>query len=156
MTTNIGAHLIQENFRELRPDNVEEIVMRTKRDVFELMKQSVRPEFLNRIDELIMFRPLSKNSIRQIVSFQFKIIQNRLKQNGIKIEAAPQVLDKLGELGYDPQFGARPLKRVMQKLVLNELSKEILSGKVSNESIIGIDLNEENEIEFINLDEIKI
>ena len=156
MTTNIGAHLIQENFKSLDADNSEQILAKTKSEVFELMKQSVRPEFLNRVDELIMFQPLSKNDIREIVSIQFKLVQQRLAQNGIKIEATPQALDKLGSLGYDPQFGARPLKRVMQKLVLNELSKEILAGKISSESVIGISLNDNNEIEFINLDEVEI
>ena len=156
MTTNIGSHLIQENFSQLNNDNAGEVIEKTKREVFELMKQSVRPEFLNRVDETIMFRPLTKENIREIVSIQFKIVQKRLAENGVKLEATPQVMDKLGELGYDPQFGARPLKRVMQKLVLNELSKEILSGKISNESVIGISLKDNEEIEFINLDEVEI
>lgn len=156
MTTNIGSHLIQENFEKMNPENAEEVIDKTKKEVFELMKQSVRPEFLNRVDETIMFRPLTRDNIREIVGFQFKIIQDRLAHNGVRIEATPQVLDKLGELGYDPQFGARPLKRVMQKMVLNELSKEILAGKVSNESVIGVTLNDQNEIEFINLDEVEI
>ncbi|WP_109832437.1 ATP-dependent chaperone ClpB [Reichenbachiella versicolor] len=156
MTTNIGAHLIQENFSNLDSVNVDEVIAKTKGEVFELMKQSVRPEFLNRVDETIMFRPLTKDNIREIVGFQFKLIQKRLAQNGVKIEATPQVLDKLGELGYDPQFGARPLKRVMQKTVLNALSKEILAGKINNESVIGVSLNDNSEIEFINLDEVEI
>ncbi|MFY0626093.1 MAG: ATP-dependent chaperone ClpB [Reichenbachiella sp.] len=156
MTTNIGSHLIQDNFAKLDSKNAEELIDQTKKEVFELMKQSVRPEFLNRVDETIMFRPLTKNNIREIVGFQFKIVQKRLAENGIKLEATPQVLDKLGELGFDPQFGARPLKRVMQKIVLNQLSKEILSGKISNESVIGISLSDNNDIEFLNLDEVEI
>lgn len=156
MTTNIGSHLIQENFEKMTADNEEEVLEKTKREVFELMKQSVRPEFLNRVDETIMFRPLTKENIRKIVGIQFKIIQKRLAESGMKLEGSNQVLDRLGELGFDPQFGARPLKRVMQKLILNELSKQILAGAVSNESVIGMTLNEQNEIEFINLDDVKI
>lgn len=156
MTTNIGAHLIQENFATLDPLNPEAVIEKTKNEVFELMKQSVRPEFLNRVDETIMFRPLTKDNIRAIVGIQFKMVQDRLAQNGVKLEAAPEVLDKLGQLGYDPQFGARPLKRVMQKVILNELSKEILSGKISKDSVVGISLNDNGDIEFLNLDEVEI
>ncbi len=156
MTTNIGSHLIQERFQGLNPENANGLIEETKREVFELMKQSVRPEFLNRVDETIMFRPLTKDNIREIVGFQFKIIQDRLAQNGVKLEATPQVLDKLGELGYDPQFGARPLKRVIQRVVLNELSKEILAGKISSDSVVGISLNDQGDIEFLNLDEVEI
>jgi len=156
MTTNIGSHLIQENFEKLNADNEAEVIEKTKREVFELMKQSVRPEFLNRVDETIMFRPLTKENLRKIVGIQFKLIQKRLAENGMKLEGSNQVLDRLGELGFDPQYGARPLKRVMQKLILNDLSKQILSGAISNESVIGMTLNDQNEIEFINLDEVKI
>lgn len=156
MTTNIGSHLIQENFDQLNVDNAEEVIEKTKREVFELMKQSVRPEFLNRVDETIMFRPLTRENIRKIVSIQFKQIQKRLAENGMKLEGSGQVLDRLGELGFDPQFGARPLKRVMQKLILNELSKRILSGSVSHDAVIGMTLNDQNDIEFINLDHVKI
>ncbi|MGL1889279.1 MAG: ATP-dependent chaperone ClpB [Reichenbachiella sp.] len=156
MTTNIGAHLIQDNFLNLNENNAEEIIDKTKKEVFDLMKQSVRPEFLNRVDETIMFRPLDRSNIRNIVEIQFKQLRSRLADNGIKLEASDQVFDRLGELGYDPQFGARPLKRVIQKQILNELSKQILAGEVSNETVIGITLNDENEIEFLNLDEVKI
>lgn len=156
MTTNIGSHLIQENFEKLTADNEADVIEKTKREVFELMKQSVRPEFLNRVDETIMFRPLTRENIRKIVSIQFKHIQRRLAENGMKIESSDQVLDRLGELGFDPQFGARPLKRVMQKLILNELSKQILSGAISNDAVIGMTLNDQKEIEFINLDQVNI
>lgn len=156
MTTNIGSHLIQEKFEKLNTENAEEVIEKTKREVFELMKQSVRPEFLNRVDETIMFRPLTKANIRKIVGIQFKHIQKRLAENGMKLEGSNQVLDRLGELGFDPQFGARPLKRVMQKVILNDLSKQILSGAISNDAVIGMTLNEQNEIEFINLDDVKI
>jgi ATP-dependent Clp protease ATP-binding subunit ClpB len=156
MTSNIGAHIIQENFALMNESNEEQINERTKNQVFELLRKTVRPEFLNRIDELIMFRPLSKKEIRKIVDIQFRLIQRRLEESGIKIEASDDVLDLLGKQGFDPQFGARPLKRVIQTSILNVLSKEILSGKVKKDAIIGITLNDKKEIQFINLDEVKI
>jgi ATP-dependent Clp protease ATP-binding subunit ClpB len=156
MTTNIGSHLIQENFAQLNDGNKDEIIGNTKDQVMDLLKKSVRPEFLNRVDEIIMFQPLSRKDIRKIVEIQFHIIKERLKENQIKLEADDKVLDYLGELGFDPQFGARPLKRVLQKYILNELSKKILEGKISPDSIVGITLNDEREIEFINLDEVEI
>ena len=156
MTTNIGSHLIQERFKEINPLNQDEVIESTRSEVFELLRKQVRPEFLNRIDEIIMFRPLGKGDIRKIVDIQFRLIQQRLEENGVKIEATNSVLDYLGKIGFDPTFGARPLKRVMQREILNQLSKDILAGKVNKEDVIGISLNEENEIEFINLNEIQI
>jgi ATP-dependent Clp protease ATP-binding subunit ClpB len=156
MTTNIGSTLIQERFQDINPFNEDEILEETKREVFELLKKSVRPEFLNRIDETIMFRPLSKEDMRKIVEIQFNLIKRRLEENGIKIEATDDALDYLGEIGFDPQFGARPLKRVLQREVLNQLSKEILAGNISRDSIVGIELSDDRQIKFINLDEVQI
>ncbi|MEM9325085.1 MAG: ATP-dependent chaperone ClpB [Bacteroidota bacterium] len=156
MTTNIGSHLIQENFQKLEVWNKDEILEETKGQVFELLKQSVRPEFLNRIDETIMFQPLSQEDLQQIVGIQFKLIQKRLEDNGIKIEADSKVLAHLARSGFDPQFGARPLKRVLQREILNELSKEILAGRVAKEAVIGVTLSDQETIEFINLDEIEV
>jgi ATP-dependent Clp protease ATP-binding subunit ClpB len=156
MTTNIGSSLIQERFMEMNEYNQEEIIEDTKNEVFELLKKSVRPEFLNRIDETIMFRPLSKEDLRKIVSIQFKIIQKRLAENGIKLEATNDVLDYLGRIGYDPQFGARPLKRVLQRELLNRLSKEILAGNINRDAVVGVSLNDHEEIEFLNLDKVEI
>lgn len=156
MTTNIGSTLIQENFEKIEGWNTDQIIEDTKQQVFELLKKSVRPEFLNRVDETIMFRPLGLDDLRKIVSIQFKIIQKRLDEAGIKLEASDEVLDHLGKIGFDPQFGARPLKRVLQREILNKLSKEILAGKISKESVVGITLGEADTIEFINLDEIKL
>jgi len=113
------------------------------------LKQTIRPEFLNRIDELIMFTPLNRGEIRNIVDLQFKHVQDTLSEMGISIEASPEALDWLAELGYDPQFGARPLKRVIQKRILNELSKEILAGKVDKESNIKLDMFDNNFV-FVN------
>lgn len=144
MTSNIGSHIIQENFAELNGSNDEEIQAKTKTQVFELLKASVRPEFLNRIDEIILFKPLNREEIRKIVDIQFKSVQKNIQEQGIQLEATSEALDWLGELGYDPQFGARPLKRVIQKRILNELSKEILAGNIEKDSKIEIGLNEKN------------
>ncbi len=162
MTSNIGAHLIQENFEEMKEkiasigNNLEEhyeeeYTEKAKTAVFDLLKKTIRPEFLNRIDEVIMFKPLSRKEIRKIVDIQFQSIKKRLEESGIKIEMTNEVLDLLGEEGYDPQFGARPLKRVIQRLILNELSKEILSGNVKKDSTISVKLSASNTITFENL-----
>ncbi|WP_342328665.1 ATP-dependent chaperone ClpB [Pedobacter sp. FW305-3-2-15-E-R2A2] len=139
MTSNIGSHLIQDNFKSLDDENRDEVIAKTKNELFELLKQTIRPEFLNRIDELIMFTPLNRSEIRNIVDLQFKHVQETLAEMGVEIEASVEALDWLAELGYDPQFGARPLKRVIQKRILNELSKEILSGKIDKDSKIKLD-----------------
>ncbi len=156
MTTNIGSHLIQENFDKMEEWNKDEVVEDTKNAVFDLLKQSVRPEFLNRIDETIMFQPLGTDDLLKIVGIQFKLIQKRLAENGIKIEADDKALAHIGRSGFDPQFGARPLKRLLQREILNELSKEILAGRIAKDSLIGITLNDDQQIEFINLDEVQV
>jgi ATP-dependent Clp protease ATP-binding subunit ClpB len=149
MTSNIGSHLIQDNFKDLNEINRDEVIAKTKSELFELLKQTIRPEFLNRIDELIMFTPLNRNELRDIVTLQFKGVQNTLAEMGIEIEASEEALDWLAQLGYDPQFGARPLKRVIQKRILNELSKEILSGKIDKDSKIKLDVFD-NHFVFLN------
>lgn len=156
MTTNIGSGLIQENFEKLDEANPEPVIEETKNQVFELLKKSVRPEFLNRVDETIMFRPLSKEDLQKIVGIQFRLIQQRLEENGIKIEADEKVLQHLGKIGFDPQFGARPLKRVLQREILNELSKEILAGNIAKDSVIGVTLSDNEQVEFLNLDAVAI
>ncbi|MFC2186776.1 ATP-dependent chaperone ClpB [Fulvivirgaceae bacterium LMO-SS25] len=153
MTTNIGSQLIQERFENLNENNKEEIMEQSKLDVFELLKKSVRPEFLNRIDEIIMFEPLSKSIIRQIVDIQWKEVQDRMEANGIEIDASSDVKDYLATVGFDPQYGARPLKRTIQKLILNELSKEILSGKISKDSVVFVSIDENSHIKFENINE---
>jgi ATP-dependent Clp protease ATP-binding subunit ClpB len=149
MTSNIGSHLIQDNFKILIDANRDEIIAKTKNELFELLKQTIRPEFLNRIDELIMFTPLNRNEIRDIVSLQFKQVQATLAEMSISITASEEALNWLAELGYDPQFGARPLKRVIQKRILNELSKSILAGTVDKDSKIKLDTFE-NQFVFLN------
>jgi len=149
MTSNIGSHLIQENFSSLMDENKDEIIAKTKNEVFELLKKSVRPEFLNRIDEIIMFTPLNRDEIRDIVTLQFKGVTQSLAEMGVTIEASEEALDWLAELGYDPQFGARPLKRVIQKRILNELSKQILAGTVDKDSNIKLDVFD-HQFVFLN------
>lgn len=150
MTSNTGAHLIQENFANLNDNNREEVIAKTKNEVFDLLKKSIRPEFLNRIDEVIMFTPLNRHEVREIVELHFKGIQRQLAEMGISLSATEEALDWLAQLGYDPQFGARPLKRVMQKKILNELSKQILSGTVTKESTILLVLGKDNQLLFQN------
>ena len=156
MTTNIGSYLIQENFEKLTDVNKEAIVEETKQQVFELLSKTVKPEFLNRVDDLIMFRPLSREDLRKIVEIQFNIIRKRLEENGIQVEISDNAKKQLAIWGYNPQFGARPLKRVLQREILNELSKEILSGNIHKDSVVAIDLDANGKIEFMNLDKVEI
>lgn len=149
MTSNIGSHLIQDNFADITEDNKIDILAKTKNELFELLKKSIRPEFLNRIDEVIMFTPLGRSEIRNIVDFQFRGVQKTLADMGIEIEASEEALDWLAQLGFDPQFGARPLKRVIQKRILNELSKQILAGTVDKDSKIKLDMFD-NQFVFLN------
>ncbi|MCS6968472.1 MAG: ATP-dependent chaperone ClpB [Cytophagales bacterium] len=155
MTSNLGSEIIRERFEHLNEFNAEEITERTKEEVFELLKRTIRPEFLNRIDEIIMFRPLTRKQMRQITDIQFRQIQQRMKENGIEIEATSEALDYLAQLGYDPQFGARPLKRVMQRYLLNELSKEILAGNITKENPVLIELDGDR-LRFINITEVTL
>ena len=150
MTSNIGSHLIQESFEEMNDLNKDEVIAKSKTKVFELLKKTIRPEFLNRIDEVIMFQPLTRDEVEEIVRIQFLKLQSLLRQNSIELTATPKAIEWLSELGFDPQFGARPLKRVMQKKVLNELSKQILAGKVNKEDHIELDLTKSKEFVFRN------
>lgn len=151
MTTNIGSHIIQENFEKLTDDNYFEVLEGTKEEVIALLKKSVRPEFVNRIDEIIMFQPLSKKDIRKIVDIQSNSIIKRLEENGVRLDISGEARERLATLGFDPQFGARPLKRVFQREILNELSKQLLSGKVKKDSVIYVDLKNDVEFMFENI-----
>ncbi len=159
MTSNAGSQVIQDNFEGFEKKDIFDqldIVDKTKTQVLEHLKRNVRPEFLNRIDEIIMFRPLTKVQIRKIVDIQFRGIQKRLTEAGITIEANKEALDYMGEKGYDTVFGARPLKRVMQQLLLNTLSKEILAGNVRKDAIINVTLDAEGKIAFENIEEVLV
>lgn len=152
MTSNTGSQIVQKNFAlaaEKTDEQVEQIYEDTKIQVTELLKSTMRPEFLNRIDETLIFKPLSRKEIRQIVSLQLKQVQKRLDENGITLEVSEEALDYIGKIGYDPQFGARPLKRVIQREILNELSKEILAGRVTKDAPVGVVL-EDGQIKFVN------
>lgn len=142
MTSNIGAHIIQDKLKGLDGKNRDEVLDQTNRDVFELLKQTIRPEFLNRIDEVIMFTPLQKSEIVQIVGLQLQFLGEMLAGNGITIEIKEKAVEWIAEEGYDPQFGARPVKRVIQRNLLNDLSKQILSEKISRNSRIVIDVKD--------------
>ena len=140
MTSNIGSHIIMDRLSkytdELPPENV---LDETKKEVFDLMKQTIRPEFLNRIDEIIMFTPLTRDDVRQIVLLQIRQINEMLAQNSIRLEVLDKAVDWIAEKGYDPMFGARPVKRTLQRYLVNELSKEILAGKIDRNSVITVD-----------------
>ena len=151
MTSNIGSTIIQESFENMTDLNKEVVLSSTKNKVFELLKKTIRPEFLNRIDEVIMFQPLTRDEVKEIVRIQFTGLQKLLEQNEIKITATENAIEWLSQLGFDPQFGARPLKRVIQKKVLNELSKQILAGKVNKNDHIELDVDKRNEFVFKNV-----
>ena len=141
MTSNMGSSLIRENFEKMTPETHDQVVDETKVQVLELLKKTIRPEFLNRIDDIIMFTPLNEEEIRKIVTVQLNSVKKMLAQNGIALEFTDAALTFISDKGFDPQFGARPVKRVIQKYVLNELSKELLGGKINKDRSITIDSN---------------
>lgn len=144
MTSNMGSPLIRENFSKMTDSNREETIEKTKQEVMELLKQTIRPEFLNRIDETVMFTPLNKKEIQEIVDMQVNSVRKMLQNNGITLTVTEPALELLAEDGYDPEFGARPVKRTIQRMVLNQLSKDILAGTVNREHPITIDRNGDN------------
>jgi ATP-dependent Clp protease ATP-binding subunit ClpB len=150
MTSNIGSHLIQENFDGINDINRDEILAKTKTEVYDMLKKTIRPEFLNRIDEVIMFEPLSREDVTNIVRIQFNQIVNRLAEQHVTITATEEAIDWLAQLGYDPHFGARPVKRMLQKQILNELSKQLLADKINKDKEIFVDVTE-NKIVFKNV-----
>ena len=149
MTSNLGSQLIRENCENLTDSNREEVLNRTKNEVFELLKQTIRPEFLNRIDELIMFTPLQQSEIRDIVELQIRQVQKLLERNGVQLEVTEGAIELFAREGYDPQFGARPVKRVLQRMLLNELSKQIIAGTINTDKPIRVDVAGD-EIVFAN------
>lgn len=143
MTSNMGAHIIQENFENMDMDARESVLETTKIDVLGLLKKTIRPEFLNRIDEIIMFTPLNKEEVTQIVKLQIKALSKMLEEKNISLSSTDEAIESLAEKGFNPQFGARPIKRVIQREVLNSLSKEILAGNISPQSSILLDAFDE-------------
>ena len=140
MTSNMGSSLIRDNFAKMTEENREETIDKTRDQVLEMLKGTIRPEFLNRIDEIIMFTPLSRNEIEEIVGLQIKGVQKMLAPNGIQLRVTPAAISWLADEGYDPEFGARPVKRVIHRQILNRLSKDILAQKVNRDNPIVIDI----------------
>ena len=151
MTSNIGSHLIQEKMTQMEGWNNALILEETKEEVMTLLRQVVRPEFLNRVDEIVLFEPLTEEHARKILAIQFKEVQKRLAEQNITLEATEAALAKLAKDGYDPNYGGRPMKRVLQRAVLNELSKAILSGKIKKDSAVMMDLDGAGELIFENV-----
>ena len=149
MTSNMGSALIRENFEKMTPANKTEVIEKTKEAVLNMLKQTIRPEFLNRIDETIMFTPLSEKEIEEIVSLQIDNIKKMLEKNGVTLEITPKALGLIAAEGYDPEFGARPVKRVIHRLILNQLSKDLLAQKVDRSKPIIVD-TENDKIVFRN------
>jgi ATP-dependent Clp protease ATP-binding subunit ClpB len=149
MTSNMGSQIIQDNFEKVTEMNKEEVVDKTKVEVINLLKQTIRPEFLNRIDEVIMFQPLMKSDIKNIINIQLDDLKRLVKQNGIQLEFSDYALDYLAENGYDPQFGARPLKRLIQKQIVNQLSKRIILGDIDKSLPVIVDVFD-GVVVFIN------
>ncbi|MBO7646988.1 MAG: AAA family ATPase, partial [Bacteroidales bacterium] len=148
MTSNLGSNIIQENYSDRANLTDEEVFDRTKAEVTDLLKKSLKPEFLNRIDEVVMFQPLSKKEIKEIINLQISQLGELLSQRNIKVEFTRYAMDLLSNLGYDPLYGARPLKRVIQKYILNELSKIILAEDIKPDSVIMVDSVEDGKFVF--------
>ena len=142
MTSNLGSHLIRERAEQSTDANRAEVMEKLQEELMDLLKQTIRPEFLNRIDEVIVFSPLNREEIRQIVKLQFELVVLRLEKSGYRAIMTEAAIDWIAEAGFDPQFGARPVKRMMQKYLLNDLSKEILAGKIDKDHEIVVDVEQ--------------
>jgi ATP-dependent Clp protease ATP-binding subunit ClpB len=139
MTSNLGSQYIQSQFEQMNAQNQEDIIADTKIKVMEMLKKTIRPEFLNRIDETIMFLPLNKEEISKVVELQLNAVKKMLEPQGFSLETTRAAIDYLAEVGFDPEFGARPVKRAIQRCVLNDLSRKILADEVSRDKPITID-----------------
>jgi ATP-dependent Clp protease ATP-binding subunit ClpB len=140
MTSNIGSSIIQSNFENVTEKNKEEVVEQTKVEVVNLLRQTIRPEFLNRIDEVIMFQPLMQKEIRRIIEIQLNNLKKLLFSNGIVLKFSDYTIDFLADNGFDPQFGARPLKRLIQKQIINQLSKKLLADNIDKTKPVLVDV----------------
>lgn len=139
MTSNLGSQYIQQQFEQKHGNIDQKAIEDTKATVMEMLKKTIRPEFLNRLDEIIMFQPLTKEQIAGVVTLQLDRVKEMLNPQGFTLQWTPQAIDYLAEVGYDPEFGARPVKRAVQRFVLNDLSKSLLAGKVNRDKPIIID-----------------
>jgi ATP-dependent Clp protease ATP-binding subunit ClpB len=149
MTSNMGSSLIRENFAGITPKNHDEVVERTKKEVLNMLKVNIRPEFLNRIDEIVMFEPLNMKEIEQVVHMQLNGVVGMLKTNGVKLEFTDEAISWIAQMGFDPEFGARPVKRVIQRMILDTLSKQLLAGTIDRSAPIIIDMKD-GELDFKN------
>ena len=149
MTSNLGSGIIRENFEKINRDNHEQIIEETKNEVLDLLKKTIRPEFLNRIDEIIMFSPLNEAEIKAIVQLQLNNVKKLIAGNNIELQFTDAAVDLISEEGYDPQFGARPVKRVIQRQILNPLSKSILAKQINHNQPIVVKV-ENGELQFSN------
>jgi len=148
MTSNIGSHYIQEKLEFFKEDNVEELMGELRQQMQNLLRQSIRPEFLNRIDEIVLFKPLSRTEIRKIVDIQLGNVQKSLKQNELTLEVSDEAKDWLANLGYDVTYGARPLKRTIQKYLVNPLSQELLAGNFVSGDTIKVSVGDSAKLVF--------
>jgi ATP-dependent Clp protease ATP-binding subunit ClpB len=145
MTSNVGSHLIQQNYEETGTDSFnDEVADKTRQQVMSLLKQTIRPEFLNRIDDIIMFTPLSRDEIREIVKLQFTQVIKLLNAQGVEISISEEAIDYLAKVGFDPLFGARPIKRALQRFVLNDLSRKLLADEIDKEKPISVGFDGES------------
>jgi len=149
MTSNLGSHLIQEKMEVLTEENREEIMGDLRVRLFELLRQTIRPEFLNRIDEIIFFKPLTMTELAQIVDLQLRQVQRLVAEKNIILEFTPEAKARLATIGYDPSYGARPLKRTIQKYVINTLSEKILSGEIGDGDTVTVGTDHRGMIEFV-------
>jgi len=149
MTSNIGSHIIQEHFEKVNEKNVDDVTEKAKIEVMALLRQTIRPEFLNRVNEIIMFRPLMKKEIRGIVKIQLEGLKKLVAQSGMELVFSDYALEFLADQGFDPQFGARPLKRLIQKEIVNQLSKRILAGDIDKAHPVLVDVFD-NTVVFRN------
>ena len=149
MTSNLGSHLIHEKLINIHEDNLGLVMEETREELLAMLERTIRPEFLNRIDDIIVFSPLTRRDVKTIVGLQFERIMERMKQNGLSVRITDEAVNWIAAVGYDPAYGARPVKRLLQRHVLNELSKRILSGDVDQAHTIVVDIQNE-ELVFRN------
>jgi ATP-dependent Clp protease ATP-binding subunit ClpB len=149
MTSNLGSHLIQEKMEDFREENRDEIMGDLRVKLLEMLRQTIRPEFLNRIDEVIVFKPLTMAEIEQIVDLQLKSVKNMLAEKNIKLDVTDEARERLATIGYDPTFGARPLKRVIQKYILNGLSEKLLAGSIADGDTVTVRIDSRGMVEFV-------
>jgi ATP-dependent Clp protease ATP-binding subunit ClpB len=148
MTSNLGSHLIQDRLESYNEENAEEVLGQLREQMHDLLRRTIRPEFLNRIDEVVLFKPLLKSEIRQIVDLQLERVQKMLKEKEITLSVSDEAKDWLAQLGYDVTYGARPLKRVIQKYLINPLSQELLASNFENGDTIKVNVSEKVGLMF--------